>query len=233
MASTMEKPCFKRLALFLGLNFLLSLLIGTAYLFFAGTHPLELAFVFTALVSNTVMIYAALALPASLLFLFAPGRWLLGAALGFFQLALITDVSVYKIFKFHLNSMALNLLLTPGGLDSLEQGWGMKAFFAFVAAAMLAIQWLFWRLAGVKNPPSDYSSGTDLFDAVARNFVSMFSWDTAAIAKNGETLVMPLEAYKGSVTAYDSRYREEDKKAVTAMSPLIPAFQKEAKRFSK
>jgi hypothetical protein len=150
----MKKPDFKRLYYFLGLNFCLSLFIGTAYLFFAGTHPLELAFAGAALVSNTVMLYAALALPAALLFLPAPGGWLTGAALGLFQLTLATDAAVYKIFKFHLNSMVLNLLTTPGGLDSLEQGWGMKAFFLFVAASMFALQFLFWRLSGpaaVKN----------------------------------------------------------------------------------
>ncbi len=144
----MKKTDLKRLAYFLGLNFCLSLLIGTAYLFFAGSHPLELAFVSVALVSNTVMLYAALALPAVLLFLTAPGRWLLWGALGFFQLALFTDACVYKIFKFHLNSMVFNLVTTPGGLDSLEQGWGMKAFFVFVAASMFALQRLFWKLSG-------------------------------------------------------------------------------------
>ena len=144
----MKKPDFKRLAVFLGLNFCLSLFTGLAYLFFAGTHPLGLAFACAALVSNTVMLYAALALPGALLFLFAPGRWLLGGALGFFQLALVTDAAVYKIFKFHLNSMVLNLLTTPGGLDSLEQGWGMKAFFIFIVVSMFALQWLFWKLSG-------------------------------------------------------------------------------------
>jgi membrane-anchored protein YejM (alkaline phosphatase superfamily) len=88
-------------------------------------------------------------------------------------------------------------------------------------------------LLGVKNPVSDYSSGRGLFDRTPRPFVPSFSWDTAAIIKNGEVLEMPLEAYKGGVKAYDSEYREEDKKAAAAFSPLIPAFHKEAKKFSK
>lgn len=179
----MKKNDFKRFAYFLGLNFCLSLLIGTAYLFFTGSHPLELTFVSIALVSNTVMLYAALALPAALLFLFAPGRWLLGAALGFFQLALATDAGVYKIFKFHLNSMVLNLLTTPGGLDSLDQGWGIKAFFLLVAASLFALQFLFWRLSGKFS--LKYSPGRGRVKALAALLLlfvvadkGLFAWGT-------------------------------------------------------
>lgn len=148
MTYAFARPDSRRLALCLGFNFLLSLLLGTSYVFFSGNNPLELFFVCVALVSNTVMLYAALSLPSLLLSFLPAGRWLAGCLLGFFQLALITDISVYKIFKFHLNSMVLNLLLTPGGLDSLEQGWGMKVFFAAIAALLFVLQWLFWRWSG-------------------------------------------------------------------------------------
>ena len=47
-----KKISLKQLAAYLGLNFCLSLALGSAYVFFTGTHPLELAFVITALVSN-------------------------------------------------------------------------------------------------------------------------------------------------------------------------------------
>ena len=144
---TIREPGFKRLAAFLLLNFCLSLAIGGGYVFFAGGHPLELAYVGAALVSNTVMFYAALALIAAPLFIFAPGRVLLAALTGVFQLALVTDVAVYKIFRFHLNSMVLNLVLAPGGLESLDQGWDTKALFVVIAAALGAAQWYFWRLS--------------------------------------------------------------------------------------
>lgn len=139
---------FKRLTAFLALNFCLSLLICSFFLLFAGHHPLELLYVCLALVSNTVMLYAALGGLSSLLFLLPRGIWAAGILLGAFQLALVTDISVYKIFRFHLNSMVLNLVLTPGGLESLDQGWLTKALFAGAAAGVFALQWLFWRLAG-------------------------------------------------------------------------------------
>ena len=56
------KTDFKRFSAFLGLNFVLSLLICSYFLFFTGGHPLELGFAAVALVSNTAMIYAPLAL---------------------------------------------------------------------------------------------------------------------------------------------------------------------------
>ena len=141
------KNKYKFLAAFMGFNFCLSLAIGVSYVFFTGHSPFEMLFVCTALISNMFMIYVALFVPGSLFFLIPGGRWLLGAMMGFFQLALTTDVGVYKIFKFHLNSMVLNLLTTPGGIDSLEQGWGMKAFFCALAVALFVVQWFFWRMS--------------------------------------------------------------------------------------
>lgn len=138
---------YKRLAAFLGLNFCLSLVICAGFLFFAGGHPLELAYVSAALVSNTVMLYAVLFLLAAPLFLFAAGRGIMAVLVGAFQMILVTDVAIYKIFKFHLNSMVLNLVLTPGGLESLDQGWGTKALFVLLSAALGFAQWRFWKLS--------------------------------------------------------------------------------------
>ena len=87
-------------------------------------------------------------------------------------------------------------------------------------------------LAGVKNPASDYSSGTSLFKRARRDFVPSASWDSAAIITGTATLEMPLEAYKGGIKVYDAQYREVPKGAA-GFSPLILQFQKEAKRFSK
>jgi len=142
----LSKPDFKRFAAFLGLNFCLSLAICSVFLLFAGSHPLGLAYAAAALVSNTALLALALALPALLLYLTGLPA-LPGALLAVYQLWLVTDVAVYKIFKFHMNSMVLNLVLTPGGLESLDQGWGTKALFALAAAGAGAVQWWFWRLA--------------------------------------------------------------------------------------
>lgn len=139
-------PDLKRFSLLLGLNFLLALAVCSYFLLFTGGHPLELVYAAAALVSNTAMLTLAAALPALLLFLIT-GPAGAGALLAAFQLFLVTDAAVYKIFKFHLNSMVLNLVLTPGGLESLDQGWGTKALFVLAAAGAGAAQWWFWRLS--------------------------------------------------------------------------------------
>ncbi|HAT71320.1 MAG TPA: hypothetical protein DCS63_00710 [Elusimicrobia bacterium] len=195
----LEKPLFKRLAVYLALNFCLSLAICSSFLFFTGGHPVELAFAGAVLVSNTVMLYAALALPACLLFLFAPGRALLGAVMAVFQLGLVTDAAVYKIFKFHLNSMVLNLVLTPGGLDSLDQGWGTKALFLLIAAALGALQFYFWRLSRTLG-----SGWTGRRAAAAAFFLLLFVFADKGLFAWG--------------TLYDSVY-------ITRNSQLFPLYQ--------
>ena len=201
MTFTFSKPDFIRLGAYLGLNFLLSLLVCLSYIFFAGTHPLELAFASAALVSNTAMLYAALFLPAALLTLLPAGRALAGAFLGFFQLLLVTDAAVYKLFKFHLNSMVLNLLTTPGGLDSLEQGLGMKIFFLAIAASLFALQFLFWRWAG---PLAEKSRGRGRLIKAAAAVLLLF-----VLADKG------LFAWG---TLYDSVY-------ITRNAQLVPLYQ--------
>lgn len=142
-----SKRDFKAFWAFIFQNFLLSMAVGSAYIFFRGHTPLEFLFVCVALVSNTVMLYAAISLLAFPFYLVPGQKWILGVLLWLFQLALVTDAGVYKIFHFHLNSMVWNLLTTPGGLASLDQGWEMKGLFLALAALLLAAQWIFWRLA--------------------------------------------------------------------------------------
>ncbi|OGS12395.1 MAG: hypothetical protein A2234_02850 [Elusimicrobia bacterium RIFOXYA2_FULL_58_8] len=192
-------PGYKRFAVFLGLNFCLSLVIGSFFLFFTGGHPLELVYAGAALVSNTTMLYAALALPCAALFLFVPGRAALAVIMALFQLALVTDAAVYKIFKFHINSMVLNLVFTPGGLESLDQGVGIKTLFVLILAAMGVAQWYFWRWSA----------------ALAA------AWRRGGALALAAGLVVCVVADKGMFawgTLYDSVY-------ITRNSQLFPLYQ--------
>ncbi|MBI4801619.1 MAG: sulfatase-like hydrolase/transferase [Elusimicrobia bacterium] len=143
----MKKSGFQALKVFLGCNFALSLAIGLGYFLFVGSHPAELAFSIIAYLSNTAMIYAVLSLPALALFFAGAGRAPFAAVFAFLQLSLVVDVAVYKIFRFHINSMVVNLILTPGGLQSLDQGLGMKILFFAVALGLLALELWFYSLA--------------------------------------------------------------------------------------
>lgn len=201
---------YKRFWAFLGLNFCLSLVIGSGFLFFAGGHPLELAYVCAALVSNTAMLYAVLALAGAGLFLFKPGRLLLGGLLAAFQLWLVTDLAVYKIFKFHLNSMVVNLVLTPGGLESLDQGWGTKLLFVLVVLGAAAAQVWFWRLSARLSPRLTFRPAAAVLAAVlllAAADKALFAWgtlyDSVYITRNSQLfpLYQPLR-----VRSFASKY---------------------------
>jgi len=203
---------FRRLAAFLGLNFCLSLVICAGFLFFAGGHPLELAYVSAALVSNTVMIYAVLALLAAPLFLFTAGRGIMAVLVGAFQMILVTDVAIYKIFKFHLNSMVLNLVTTPGGLESLDQGWGTKALFVILSAALGFAQWRFWKLSkGYASSPLLRGRKAAALAGVLLFFVAvdkgLFAWgtlyDSPYITRNAQLfpLYQPLR-----IRSFASKY---------------------------
>jgi len=149
----MRTPSYRWLAGYLALNFLLSSLICLVYLFSAGSR-FELLFSGVALVSNTFMLYAALSLAGLALFRFWPGRALFACLMTFFQLALVTDAAIYKIFKVHINSMVVNLLFTPGGFDSLDQSFWMKALFLAIAAGIAALEawfYLFSRRLALRN----------------------------------------------------------------------------------
>ncbi len=143
----MKKSGFSALACFLSCNFLLSLLIGSGYFMFVGSHPAEVAFSIVAYLSNTFMIYAAL-LPGALLLYFArAGLLIFAPAFACLQVALVLDVVIYKIFRFHINSMVVNIFITPGGFKTLGLGTGTHLLFLAIVAAVLGLELWFYRLA--------------------------------------------------------------------------------------
>ncbi len=143
----MKKNGFISLASFLGLNFLLSLVIGLGYFMFVGSHPAEIAFSVAAYLSNTFMIYAVLLMVSLVLYFARVGLAVFAPFMALIQLTLVLDVVIYKVFRFHINSMVINLIFTPGGLQSLGQGFGVQALFFCIAAALLGAEIWFYRLA--------------------------------------------------------------------------------------
>ena len=136
---------------FLILNFVLSLVIGIPYFGGISSNFQELIFVFTAYISNTFMLYAVMALLIFPFFLFKGGRYLYMPICVLFQMTLIVDVAIYKIFKFHINPMVVNILTTKGGFETLEQGLGMKFFAVFLFLAVIGFEIWFMRVAARKN----------------------------------------------------------------------------------
>jgi len=142
----MKRHGFLSLSAFLASNLLLSLVIGLGYFMFVGAHPAEIAFSIVAYLSNTFMIYAALLILALPLYFARAGRAIFIPVFAFVQLALVLDVVIYKIFRFHINSMVVNIFITPGGLKTLGQGLAVQLLFFGIIAALLALEiWLYKR----------------------------------------------------------------------------------------
>jgi len=88
----------------------------------------------------------------------------------------------------------------------------------------------------VKNEPSDYSNGYDLFKNYEKSFEPVFSWDTAGIVKRDITLRIPLSSHR---LVRIKAYRTDDYSEITSRQivkdniKFLLEFQKEAGRFYK
>lgn len=141
----MRKYGFFSFTSFLVLNFLFSLAIGLGYFPFAGSHPAGIAFSISAWLSNTFMIYAALLAAALIPYFAFAGAAIFAPVFAFIQLTLILDVIIYKLFRFHINSMVINLVITPGGLETLGLGLSTRLLVVSAAVALLFMEIRLYR----------------------------------------------------------------------------------------
>ncbi|HBB40557.1 MAG: sulfatase-like hydrolase/transferase [Deltaproteobacteria bacterium] len=131
---------------FLAVNLPLSLLLGCLYP--AATPgiatPLGWTFAAAALVSNTAMVYAVVwILVATLVVVVPRRRILLGIAVPLgvaIHAATVIDATLYRIFRYHFNSMVLNVLTTPGAWDSVDLGVATVATFVVAGVALGAAE---------------------------------------------------------------------------------------------
>lgn len=67
----------------------------------------------------------------------------LGAAV---LLLIFVDTQIWSIFRYHINGMVLNVVTTPGGLDTFEIGWTTWVLvLGLFAALVLTRAWLWFR----------------------------------------------------------------------------------------
>ncbi|NLF24941.1 MAG: sulfatase-like hydrolase/transferase [Deltaproteobacteria bacterium] len=108
-------------------------------------------FIAAALVSNFSMFYAGAALFIFPLCMIWPRRGFLTAVtlLVFVSLQILTiiDTSIYRLFKFHINGMVINLFLTEGADDSVDLGWATWSMAGVVLLAFILFElWLINKL---------------------------------------------------------------------------------------
>lgn len=66
------------------------------------------------------------------------------------NILLLADLTIFRLFGFHINGFVLNLVNTPGGMKSMGTGNSAIITFCFIATALIIIQaallWMLYRL---------------------------------------------------------------------------------------
>ncbi len=69
------------------------------------------------------------------------------AALLLFQILLLIDVQIYNIFRFHINGLVINTLMTEGAGDSVQIGRKTVITFIMFLAILIAAEWgIMWGI---------------------------------------------------------------------------------------
>ena len=111
---------------FLCSNFVLSLIIGSSYLNFVPDSITfgEWAFSRLAYVSNFGLLFLVLAVPLYLLTFIIPSMLFMQIVSSVvfltFNIALFVDTIIYKLYRFHINGLVWNILVTEGSSDSVK-----------------------------------------------------------------------------------------------------------------
>ena len=119
-----KKVANKNFSLFFKANFFLSCIIFLLFLQYNENYQIiDFFLTFLGAISSATILYALLYL---LLFIFKfSGRFgLYISALSFIllNLGLLVDFFIYKVFKFHINGMVVNILTSPDAMDSIQAG---------------------------------------------------------------------------------------------------------------
>jgi len=124
------------LSAFVLCNFILTLILGIQYFKFVGGYPLEIFFTVVAHISNTIMIYIVLAVVLFLLYFLKFPKIIFVILFFTVNILVFIDAGVYKIFRFHINGLVLNTLITQGGWESLDFNTTTEIFIILILVFM-------------------------------------------------------------------------------------------------
>lgn len=126
-------------------NFVISLILSYQYILFSGqtTGKFPAFYLHIAWISDLVIIfsllYFTLFLISRLFRGIKPLYIIILPIMSLWQIFLLADTSIFKIFKFHINSMVLNLVFTEGAFDSVHLGF----FTIFITFLLILVIFLF------------------------------------------------------------------------------------------
>lgn len=135
---------------FLSINYILSIFIEFQYILIIPKidNIWSILFVYSALFSNTLIIYLAISLVLLPFMIFKAKRvfYLLIVPLVIIvQLLAVTDVVIYNIFKFHINAVIINFFTTEGSWESIYLGTGTTTSIGLIILAIIFSEFLLMR----------------------------------------------------------------------------------------
>ena len=138
-----KKITNKNFSLFYKANLLLTVVIYLLFLQYNDNYQaLDFFLAFLGAISSAAIIYALLYI---FLFIFKfTGRFGLYLSALIFVLvnmALLVDFFIYKLFKFHINGMVVDILTSPDAMDSIQAGIAPVVAFAVLIIAFLIFEY--------------------------------------------------------------------------------------------
>ncbi len=132
---------------YLSINYFISLLICIQFIFLSpGINNWQsILFAYNALISNTFAYMVVLYLILLPFLLFRTKKqfyFIIFPVTTLFQLFLITDLGIYKVFKFHINGVIINFFTTQGAWDSVDLGYMTVISIAALISFVILIEFL-------------------------------------------------------------------------------------------
>ena len=131
---------------FICVNILITLFIASPYLEFVPTAEsfAEWAFPRIAFISNFGLIYLLVGVILFLLFKYISSKSIIfitsGVIIAFFNTMLFIDTIIFKLYRFHINSLVWNILMTEGSSDSVIIGQSTLINFTFYVLLIILSQ---------------------------------------------------------------------------------------------
>ena len=148
-----RKSLIKATFLYLVGNFVLCLIINLFYVLNTpGINEIGSIFFTTfAVISNNLMIYLILSLISFIVILIKPIKPVYYVINLIFiplsHLLFLADLTIYRIFKFHINGLVINLFMTEGSWDSVHLGFVTILTFVVIVLLLFIGEYFFLRKA--------------------------------------------------------------------------------------
>jgi len=168
-----KKVANKNFSLFFKANFFLTCIIFLLFLQYNENYQIIDCFLaFLGAISSAAILYSLIYL---LLFIFKfTGRFgLYISALSFIllNLGLLVDFFIYKVFKFHINGMVVNILTSPDAMDSIQAGVMPVIAFFVIIVALVTFEFYLIRKIDKADASSKLSLNTRLNKLIIIPFI--------------------------------------------------------------